>query len=45
MGGTIQTRDHLLRAMDVPGLQGVALDALQFVEDPDLLGSLNPAPI
>ena len=45
MGGSILTREHLRKAMDVPGLQGVALDALQFVEDPDLLGSLNPAPI
>ena len=35
---------HLKLAEEVPGLQGVALDALQLVEDPDLLGSLNPGP-
>ena len=45
MGGSIQTREHLRRAMEVPGLHGVALDALLFVEDPDLLGSLSLAPI
>jgi phosphoribosylformimino-5-aminoimidazole carboxamide ribonucleotide (ProFAR) isomerase len=45
MGGSITTREHLRQAMEVPGLQGVALDALRFVEDRDLFGSLNPAPI
>jgi phosphoribosylformimino-5-aminoimidazole carboxamide ribotide isomerase len=45
MGGSIRTREHLLRAAEVPGLTGVAMDALHFVEHPDLLGSLNPAPI
>ncbi len=45
MGGTIRTRDHLKLAGEVPGLQGVALDALQLFEDPDLLGALNLAHI
>ena len=45
MGGSIRTREHLRMAMEVPGLHGVAVDALRFVEQPDLFGSLNPAPI
>jgi phosphoribosylformimino-5-aminoimidazole carboxamide ribonucleotide (ProFAR) isomerase len=43
MGGSIQSRAHLKLAMDIPGLQGVAIDALQLVQDLDLIGSLNPA--
>ena len=45
MGGSIRTREHMRQALEVPGLQGVALDALHLVENPDLFGSLNPAPI
>ena len=39
--------DHnpLVAAQEIPGLQGVAMDALRLVEDPDLFGSVNPAHI
>ena len=43
MGGSITSGAHLRLAQDVPGLQGVAMDALALVEDPDLLGSLDLA--
>jgi phosphoribosylformimino-5-aminoimidazole carboxamide ribotide isomerase len=43
MGGTVRTREHLKLAAEVPGLQGVAVDVLRLLEDPDLLGSLNLA--
>ena len=45
MGGSIQCKAHLKMAMDMPGLQGIAMDALQLVADSDLLGTLNPAHI
>ena len=41
MGGSIRTREHLRIATEVPGLHGVAMDALQLLEDPDLLRQLN----
>jgi phosphoribosylformimino-5-aminoimidazole carboxamide ribotide isomerase len=41
MGGSIQSREHLKLAAEVPGLQGVAMDALQLFEDPDLLNFLD----
>ena len=41
MGGSIQTREHLRLAAEVPGLHGVAMDALRLIEDPDLLGFPN----
>jgi phosphoribosylformimino-5-aminoimidazole carboxamide ribotide isomerase len=43
MGGTIQSMAHLKLAMDIPGVQGVAVDALRLLDDSDLLGSLNLA--
>lgn len=43
MGGTIRWRKHLKAAAEVPGLQGVAMDACQLLEDPDLLGALDLA--
>ena len=45
MGGSILSMAHLKLAQDVPGLQGVAMDALQLVHNSDLLGSMNPATI
>jgi len=45
MGGSIRTREHLKLATEVAGLQGVALDAFQLMEDSDLLDSLNLAHI
>jgi len=45
MGGSILNGAHLKQALEIPGLQGVAMDALQLVEDLDLLGSLNLAHI
>jgi len=45
MGGSILSGAHLKLAQEVPGLQGVALDALSLVEDSDLLGSLDLAHI
>ena len=45
MGGSITTREHLKLALEVPGVQGVALDAFQLMEDSDLLDSLNLAHI
>ena len=39
------TREHLKLAAEVQGLQGVALDAFQLMEDSDLLDSLNLAHI
>jgi phosphoribosylformimino-5-aminoimidazole carboxamide ribotide isomerase len=45
MGGSIRSREHLQLARDVPGLQGVAMDAFLLLEDADLLGSLNLARI
>jgi phosphoribosylformimino-5-aminoimidazole carboxamide ribotide isomerase len=41
MGGSIRTREHLRLAAEVPGLHGVAMDALQLLEDPDLFGFQN----
>jgi phosphoribosylformimino-5-aminoimidazole carboxamide ribotide isomerase len=41
MGGTIQTLEHLQQAKEIPGLQGVALDALLLRKSPELGGSLN----
>jgi phosphoribosylformimino-5-aminoimidazole carboxamide ribotide isomerase len=43
MGGSIQTTAHLKLAMEIPGMQGVAVDALQLLDDSDLLSSLNLA--
>lgn len=45
MGGSIQNGADLKLALEIPGLQGVAMDALRLVEDSDLLGSLNLAHI
>ena len=45
MGGTIQSMAHLKLAMDIPGVQGVAVDALRLLDDSDLLDSLNLAHI
>jgi phosphoribosylformimino-5-aminoimidazole carboxamide ribotide isomerase len=45
MGGSIHSREHLALAREVPGLQGVAMDALVLLEDLELLGSLNLARI
>lgn len=41
MGGSIHTLEHLAQAREIPGLQGVAMDALVLLEDMELLGSLN----
>ena len=41
MGGSIQSLDHLHQAMKVPGLQGVALDALLLKADPEFINALN----
>ena len=41
MGGSIQSLEHLQQAMAIPGLQGVALDALLLQEDAELASSLN----
>jgi hypothetical protein len=41
MGGSIHTMEHLAQAREIPGLQGVAMDALVLLEDTELLGSLN----
>ena len=41
MGGSIQSLDHLHQAMKVPGLQGVALDALALRADAIFASSLN----
>ena len=41
MGGSIQTLEHLQEARELPGLQGVALDALLLRENPALAGSPN----
>ncbi len=45
MGGSIHSMAHLKLAMEIPGMQGVAVDALQLMDDSDLLGSLNLAHI
>jgi phosphoribosylformimino-5-aminoimidazole carboxamide ribotide isomerase len=45
MGGSIRTKEHLKLAMEIPGLQGVAMDALRLMADLDLQGSLNLAHI
>ena len=41
MGGSIQSLEHLHKAMAMPGLQGVALDALLLQEHPELADSLG----
>ena len=41
MGGSIQSLDHLHQAAKVPGLQGVALDALLLKAEPEMINSLN----
>ena len=41
MGGSIQSMAHLRLAMEIPGVQGVAVDALRLLDDSDLLDSLN----
>ena len=41
MGGSIRSMEHLKLAAEVPGLTGVAMDALLLMESPDLLGSLD----
>lgn len=41
MGGSIQSLAHLQQALAIPGLQGVALDALLLRENPALASSLN----
>ncbi len=43
MGGSIITRDHLLRAATVHNLNGVLVDSLLFLEDERLLDHLSPA--
>jgi phosphoribosylformimino-5-aminoimidazole carboxamide ribotide isomerase len=45
MGGSIQSAEHLRAAMEIPGVQGVAMDALRLLDDADLLSSLCPAHI
>jgi phosphoribosylformimino-5-aminoimidazole carboxamide ribonucleotide (ProFAR) isomerase len=42
MGGSVQSRLHLKAALEVPGLQGIAMDASLLMQDPELLGTLNP---
>lgn len=39
MGGSIFTGDHVRQASAIPNLQGVLMDALLFVEHPDLVAS------
>jgi hypothetical protein len=39
MGGSIFTRDHVRQASAIPNLQGVLMDALLFIEHPDLVAS------
>jgi phosphoribosylformimino-5-aminoimidazole carboxamide ribotide isomerase len=41
MGGSIQSLEHLNRAKELPGLHGVALDALLLSKDSPLAGSLD----
>jgi len=41
MGGSIQTPEHLAMAQELPGLQGVAMDALHLRDNPALAGALN----
>jgi phosphoribosylformimino-5-aminoimidazole carboxamide ribotide isomerase len=41
MGGSIHCREHLKQASEIPGIQGLVVDALQFKLDPDLAGSLG----
>jgi len=43
MGGSIQNREHFKQAQDLPGLQGVAINALLLRQDAELLISLNLA--
>jgi hypothetical protein len=43
MGGSIQSAEHLRLAMEIPGVQGVAMDALRLLDDPDLMRSLSLA--
>lgn len=43
MGGSILTSDHLRRAAEIPGLQGVLVDSLLFLEDERLLEHLSGA--
>ena len=45
MGGSIHSREHLKLATEVPGITGVAMDALLLIENKDLLGSLDLAHI
>lgn len=45
MGGSIQSAEHLKAAMEIPGVQGVAMDALRLLDDAGLLSSLCPAHI
>jgi len=45
MGGSIRSLAHLRLAMDIPGVQGVAVDALRLQDDSDLLDSMNLAHI
>jgi phosphoribosylformimino-5-aminoimidazole carboxamide ribotide isomerase len=41
MGGTLHSMEHLQQAQEIPGLQGVAMDALLLRESLALAGSLN----
>jgi phosphoribosylformimino-5-aminoimidazole carboxamide ribotide isomerase len=45
MGGSILSKEHLKLAQEIPGMQGVAMDALRLMADPDLQGSLKLAHI
>jgi phosphoribosylformimino-5-aminoimidazole carboxamide ribotide isomerase len=45
MGGSIHSREHLKLAAEVPGLAGIAIDALLLMENSDLLDSLDLAHI
>jgi phosphoribosylformimino-5-aminoimidazole carboxamide ribotide isomerase len=42
MGGSIRSRAQLKAALETPGLQGIAMDALLLREDPELFGSMSP---
>jgi phosphoribosylformimino-5-aminoimidazole carboxamide ribotide isomerase len=40
MGGSLRSAEHIRSAKEVPGLQGVLVDALLYVSDPGMVGLL-----
>jgi phosphoribosylformimino-5-aminoimidazole carboxamide ribonucleotide (ProFAR) isomerase len=41
MGGSLRSAEHVRRAKEIPGLQGVLVDALLFVRDPGMVEFLS----